>query len=213
MVALICGRDSHDFLLGDSARLALKPTGGHVGKMNMNIFVYAIPVLAVVAICFVIWGETFIGILSAVKKLRRARNECTRWRIEQVTPGRRVEDFCAMRLEEVGTALTAVASDPLNLRNFRFGDVAVIVHDKERHLRHSAKEIRFYSSAFIILLLGSALLIAPQVTTLPALFDKLAASHLVPLLELTMIVVWLIRLRSDIASIDLLFTNKLLSPL
>ena len=93
------------------------------------------------------------------------------------------------------------------MNSIRFGNVAVIVHYKERHLHHSTRELRFYTMAFLVFAICGALWIAndvPDVFRLPA---KLTENHMVPFLEFIMVALWSIRLGSEIRSIDSLFES------
>ena len=91
--------------------------------------------------------------------------------------------------------------------NIRFGDIAVIVHYKERHLHHSTREVRFYAGAFLVFMLFGALWVAGDAPDLIAVLRKLSENHLVPILEFIMITLWVIRLGSEVRSIDHLFDH------
>lgn len=171
-------------------------------KDLLTLFVVA---SAIAALLVVFFGELLIGLLRPVKKLRAARVECGKWILSQTAQGRVVEEICEMRLEEVGKPPNAHASE--ELRHLRFGDIAVIVHHKEKHLHHSTKEVRFYAGVFILFLIGGALMKAESAEGPLHLIRLLAENHLVPIVEIVMIVLWGIRLGSEIRSIDSLFDH------
>ena len=164
--------------------------------------------LGVAALVLVIFGEALVNRLHSVKRLRAARSHCEAWVVSVKAGGRPVGEMCEMRFEEVSAPPVPAAAPPEEqLRHLRFGDVAVIVHYKERHLHHSTKEVRFYAAATVVSLLIAGLLNLTSTHTLWELLQKLAENHLVPILEFAMIFLWLIRLVSEIRSIDSLLDH------
>jgi hypothetical protein len=171
-----------------------------------DIFVYVIPTIACLALLLVFFGESLIGRLAAVKRLRQSRAESKDWVLNDAVNGREVHDVCEMRLEEVGAPPVGTPL-PAGIKHIRFGDIAVIVHYKEKHLRHCAREIGFYAGVSLAVLILAGLWFARDAPTAVALLHMLADNHLVPIVELIMLSLWIIRLGSEVRSIHSLFDN------
>lgn len=171
-----------------------------------EIFVYIIPVIALLAFLLVFFGESIVGLLGAVKRFRSARAMCMHWALNGSVAGKQVHDLFQMRLEEVGAPPPAMSSDPA-VKDLRFGDIAVIVHYKEKHLKHCTREVGFYAGVSLAVLIVAGLWFARGASDPKAVLYLLAENHLVPILELVMLFLWLIRLGSEVRSIDSLFEH------
>ena len=166
---------------------------------------------SVVALALVIRGDWFINLLPVVQKFRTAHEVWGNLHIDDaaIRSCSSLDRLGQRRFEEVSHS----DNDPLVLnqvRDKRLGDIVTVVSYKERHLRQLTRELRNYSAVFLILLANGALINADQFVgkTFKEIVDVVLSYHVVPLLEMTMLVYLLIRLIAETQSITSLLEGE-----
>lgn len=163
------------------------------------------------AFAFVIRGEWLIDRFPVIRRFRQAHETWGGLLINNtaITPNAALNQLGQWRFEEV--------SDPRNdaailsqVCHKRFGDIVTVVCYKERHLHHLTKEMRTYSGVFLVLLVLGVLLNADQFSgkSLSEIGEALLSHHVIPVLEVIMIVYLFIRLLVETEEIESLLDGE-----
>lgn len=169
------------------------------------LVLFGLLVTTLTALSFVIRGEWLINLIPVVQRFRQAHSAWGKLAIKSDALKSKcvLDQIVQWRFEEV--------SDPENaanvldeVRHKRFGDVVTVVRYKERYLRQLAREMRTYSGVFLILLMTGVLNNADQFAgkTISQISEAVLTYHVIPLLEVIMMVYLFIRLIVETQSIN-----------
>jgi hypothetical protein len=177
------------------------------------MFAVFIFICVIVVVLITLFGEYFVGLLPSVRKLKRVKNGCKNWHFKGNIAKREVSEMFSKRYEEVAISQNNVLRDveKAEIGDLKFGSVAVLVHYKEKRIRSATRELRFYSGIFLLIFIFGSLWAVGQggakVNDFSSVVTYLMGVHIFPILEAMMISLWLIRVVSEVRSI-----NEILEP-
>lgn len=168
-------------------------------------------VTTLTALTFVFRGEWLIDLIPVVRRFRQAHDAWGKLLIKSAAlkPQCALNQLGQWRFEEISHPDNA-AKVLKEVRHKRFGDVITVVCYKERYLRQLAREMRTYSGVFLILFTAGVLINADQFAdkTFYQISDAVLSYHVIPPLEVIMIVYLLIRLIAETQSINSLLEGE-----
>lgn len=169
-------------------------------------------IIVLFSFAIVIRGDWVINLVPAIRTFRGAHQRWGQLHINRsaIPTHVTVDDLGQRRFEEVNDVDSNEQHILDEVRHKRFGDVMTVVSYKERNLRALTRELRMYSSVFLILLLAGALTNADKFIEKPFydIAQEVLSYHVVPVLELIMIVYLLIRFIVETQSIQSLLEGE-----
>ena len=184
---------------------------GSSNTSAVTVLLFCVLILAaIMAFVWVFFGELLITYFPTVKNFHSTRERWGRLHIKKTLKSAyEVSEIGQLRFEE----LSQSGNDPNvvnEVRHKRFSDVVTIVSHKERDLHHLTSEMRVYSAVFLILLVTGILTNADKFSgkSFAEISEAFFSYHIIPLLEVIMIVYLIIRFTVEMQSIKSLLKEQ-----